>query len=172
MAHIVARIVADRLHRDVAKIAEIDADIESAGLYGSTYTERAALLILAALAGADGGTNEETAEAILGLVAVNGGRAVPFLAECLDALGRLDNDRDHATTAFRSSVSAVLGDDLAIVVRVDTDDGPEELAFSEWWGRFTPFREEAVSISLTVSGRTLFKIALDIAELTHPLAVA
>lgn len=159
----IAGIVGARLRRPAPDVAAVDAAIDP----DLPIAEHAALLILALLAGATPDTATATVEAVAALADQEGDRPAQIVGRLLDALIHLE--KDVCSLAYASTVSAVLGDGLSVVIRFDTTDGPEEMAFTDDGGRYAPFRDQSVAIGLTVSGKVLFWLARDLAEIVRPV---
>lgn len=91
-----------------------------------------------------------------------------YLARLLASFRDLDpaDTSDQAKLAFKSSVTIITGDNPALVVRFDTVDDPLEVSFTPTGAPYEPFWAESLSPAMVVPGRLLFRIGVDLADVS------
>lgn len=157
-----AAIIADRLLRPLNEILDIsDAAAPPATAAGLNGYEFDALLLLAVMAGATPATAEATAAAILALRDEDGTPPHKFVAAMLRELAMRNGKSDATVAAFKSTVAAVKGDNLAVLVTLFCTDGQETIVFYDGDG-YRPDQDEVVGLSLVLPGKLLFRMAQDL----------
>lgn len=166
MALELARAIADRLSRDRLEVENIQLEMMRADLMPRDCAEQLTLLLLTVLFGATPATAAATAESVRGLVDADGVDALRFVAGMIRALATLREDGPFPPSlAYRSTIAAELGDGPAVRIRFSCDDGSEEIAFTNDPHGYRPDRDISVGVALLLSGRTLFYVARDFADL-------
>lgn len=165
----VGAIVADRLVLPVSTMARIEQELNLPD-DPAHYVDNATLLILAALLPGQPESVVPLVDRYAQLYDEDEGRwtkAAPFISTMLDALVELDPTFGFATKSIVSLHK--VGRRIAVSVTIPTDTGHEQITFTDDGGEIEQNRAAGIAESRSVSGKTLFWIARDLAEIVPPI---